>query len=342
MQQIIAGGQSATNNERASPRTGPRRLGVLTAVLLILSSLAPGYPALAQPLPQDTDPSQVTSITVSTGGPIDICVGNSHGFTVSVAGSARVIRNGRPVQVQRRISGVRVNAVVMNASLGTFTPTTQTTALRRGQSSLDPFSHATFLFTAQKPGTTSLYFEVPGSTQRTSPVRVRIEDCEPKLLVLLDAEIEGARYHGALGPVTLQVGDDGSLSGTGPLQWTETARDPECSAVWSVPGLLATQATITGSMSDTSIDVTVAFQPYSHGVCGVCEGSSVCIDGGDDFGEISVSLPASGGAIMMQSAGYFTVILERRAPEAAVSAVPDGGRAVASARLNPAGQGGVQ
>lgn len=342
MQPIITRRQPGTNNGSASLRIRARWLWASAAMLLIGLGFAPGRAALARPLTQDTDPSQVTGIALSETGPLDMCVGNSHGFTVAVSGSARVIRNGKPVEVQRRISGVRVNAVVMNASLGAFTPTTQTTALRHGQSSLDPYSHATFLFTARKAGATSLYFEVPGSATRAGPVQVRIDDCEPKLLSLLDAEIQGARYHGALGPVTLQVGDDGSLSGTGPLQWTEVARDPECSALWSVPGLLATQAAITGSMSDTSIDVTVAFQSYSHGVCGVCDGGSVCIDGGDDFGEISVSFPASGGAIMTQSAGYFTVILERQAPEAAVSAVPEGGRAVASARAGFASQGGSQ
>lgn len=315
----------------------PGRPGVWlwAAALLIVLLAALSHPALALPLPQEGGSSRVTTVGYGPGGPLDLCIGDKKEFTVTTAGRAQVIRNGRPVQVERRVPGVRVDAVVMNPSLGSFLPASQVTAVQPGTSSLDPYNRAVFVFTAKKAGTTSLVFEVQATNSdgnfpwRVGPVQVSIRDCNPAVSVLLDAEINDATYHGSMSPVTLAVADDGTLSGSGVLQWTETAHNSECSALWSVPALLASQAIISGRMSDTSIDVTIAFESITHGVCGACGGQSICIGGGDEFGEISGSFPAEGGDISMQPSGYFMIVLERKTPQA-VSALPSTGREVAA------------
>ena len=302
-----------------------RRLSA-AAVVLLTGLIMVSQPALAQPDPQAGSLVRASSVGVAYEM-TEMCVGQQQEFSVTVNSGAQVARGGKRFNAAQPMAGIRVDAGVMNASLGAFQPASATTGIQPG-SGLSSSSRATFVFKAVKKGTTNVYFEVQvmdGSGKSpwlAGPIKLTINDCEPKLLVRLDGEMNDATYHGNMGPVTLSLNDNGDFNEAGALQWTETAHNPECSSLWSVPGLLSTSAEITGKVSDTTIDVTINFQSMTHGVCGVCEGTSLCIQGGDEFGEISASFPADGGPVMMQQVGHFLIILERKTPPQGVGAVP--------------------
>ena len=302
-----------------------RRLSA-AAVVLLTGLMVMSQPALAQPNSQAGSLVRASSMGVAYEM-TEMCVGDQQEFAVTVNSGARVARNGRTVVVNRSLSGIRVDARIMNASLGAFQPASATTGIQPG-SRMSPSSHAAFTFKAVKEGTTNVYFEVQvmdGSGKSpwlVGPIELTINNCKPMLLVRYDGAKGDATYHGTMGPVTLAMDDSGTFSESGTLHWMEPAQNPACSSVWMVPGFLTTQAAITGGMTDTTIDVTINFQSITHQECGVCDGESICLAGPHEFEEVSVSFPAGSRTTMMQRSGDFTIILEYMASSQAVSVVP--------------------
>lgn len=145
------------------------------------------------------------------------------------------------------------------------------------------------------------------------PIQIHVIDCGFKVKALLGwnaARLDQVRdFRGHMFEVSLNPGTGDTLTATSTLEWSEGISEG-CCTVWTVPTLLFTKASITGSLSDQGLILDIAFDSVSHTTCGAGDGGTMCLPDQWRFDPIHAFFPIE-DVLTPRQVGQFTVIVTR-------------------------------
>jgi hypothetical protein len=295
---------------------------IVVAAVLSIASPQPAVQA------QDEFPIYVLmkklSLEVKPDHNVTVCVGQTIQFRVSVAATIKTYDNNHDWSEERDFFPwvMEPSASINNKSAGTVTPSPLNKARDIG---------AGFQFKGVKPGATAMTIRVvirhPITGERlglTKVIPIEVLYCDFTLsgtVRLTAAKLAQVRnFTGNIYPVTLKANaEGGGLSAATTLGWGESITDSSCGSVSTNPVLLITPAHITASFDDRGLVVGIEFDELQHGVCGTCNGGTVCLSDSWQFDPVHTyfdDLDSIGSEKMVEvkDVGDFTIILEKHGP----------------------------
>lgn len=304
-----------------TPDLTQRRLRILAALALVLLFAGANPSVMAQAAPAS---ASAQFVMVAMPSADYICVNESMTFSVYVY---RVFGSQTDAGFhQERLSGVAVDATVVDKSIGTITPDRQMTGFNNYDA-----EGAQFTFQAgKKPGTTKIIFEglinvfwadvltleQADQIYVDAPVQVEVRKCSYKAELIFNGYFPGILSWTGTGDETrLNADSDTHFSGTSDFLTAEQMLiELPCGSLTGTisPTTVDYSADLVGDM----LNFTFTIQDTKHTVTESCRGFTGSADTG--IRSASVTFPSQGGVIThSQPYAVFTIIVERVIDEAA-------------------------
>ena len=318
---------------------------VFVAMILALALVGAGQSPQAQAA-QDNPADVYFEVSANPQNPPTLCVNQKLNIYVSINKNITKVINDRAYNLPRgEVTGVQVNGRVSN-DVGILAP--EHTPGSYDLASLG-VGQADFLFTAKKPGRTTLTFtaDVPGTwtgateaavsgrsyRAKKAEIQVRVVRCKFKVTTIGEWRVPGpANLHIAATSGDAEVKAEeaqSAFSGSTTVNWVASIADIiDCKSILTIG---SSQVSWTGTMNDADqLTLNGTYQPAAGSQSTICIGQ----DGGVATGNpqyqltadpLQISIASSGGVVRQSQVlqgpeatpGFVTIIVIPQEDEAA-------------------------